>query len=69
MAKHARRNFPNPKIADGNVIGPSRCPSRGDANARLAWFDAKLFPAWKVWRAANPGEIVVSRLLRGGYHQ
>jgi hypothetical protein len=37
--------------------------------ARLAWFDDKLFPAWKVWRAANPGEIVVSRLLRGGYHQ
>jgi hypothetical protein len=43
--------------------------SFSDVNARLAWFDAKLLPAWKVWRAANPGEIVVSRLLRGGYHQ
>jgi hypothetical protein len=43
--------------------------SFSEVNARLAWFDAKLLPAWKVWRAANPGEIVVSRLLRGGYHQ
>ncbi|MFN9367371.1 MAG: DUF2515 family protein [Planctomycetia bacterium] len=43
--------------------------SFSDVNARLAWFDAKLFPAWKAWRVANPGEIVVSRLLRGGYHQ
>ena len=68
MATHPRRNFPNPQIADGSTILPITDPGR-DVNARLAWFDAKLFPAWKVWRAANPGQIVVSRLLRGGYHQ
>jgi hypothetical protein len=69
MATRARTQFPNPKIGNGSVLVPSSCPSCGDVEARLAWFDAKLLPAWKVWRAANPGEIVVSRLLRGGYHQ
>ena len=51
MATHARTQFPNPKIGDGSVLIPSSCPSCGDVEPRLAWFDAKLFPAWKVWRA------------------
>jgi len=69
MATRARTQFPNPKIGNGSVLVPSSCPSGGDVEARLAWCDAKLFPAWKRWRVGNPGEIVVSRLLRGGYHQ
>ena len=43
--------------------------SFADVNARLAWFDKKLFPAWKVWRAANPGTINIPKLLAGDYQK
>jgi hypothetical protein len=43
--------------------------SFADVNARLAWFDKKLFPAWKVWRAANPGTIDIPKLLAGDYQK
>lgn len=68
MATHARRNFPHPKIADGSTILPITDPGR-DVNARLAWFDDKLFPAWKVWRAANPGTVSIPKLLAGDYQK
>jgi hypothetical protein len=61
MAMNPRRNFPNPKFADDSVLVPSRCPSCGDVESRLAWFDAKLLPAYRMQRTGMIRRCVLGR--------